>query len=142
MLHEKKLWEEEKQLVRAEKERQGGQVNTSEENAQLLTTELKLIKERFEKRGEQVNVLRSELRKFKESKLRLEAQLATANDKLTLASELDSLKLEEFATMRATNLEVAKKIERFMDATTKQSSKPKSTGVFLDDNDPLFHDDV
>merc|ERR1712166_448301 len=142
MLHEKKLWEEEKQLVRAEKERQGGQVNTAEENAQLLSTELKLIKERFEKRGEQVNVLRSELRKFKESKLRLEAQLATANDKLTLASELDSLKLEEFATMRATNLEVANKIERFMDATTKQSSKPKSTGVFLDDNDPLFHDDV
>lgn len=75
---------------------------------------------------------------MKEAKIKVDAQLASAQDKLMLASELDDLKLEEFVTMRNSNLEVARKIERFMEKTNKAKAVIQSeVDAALEDDEPL-----
>merc|ERR1712199_84249 len=138
MKHEKKMWMEEKQLIELGREAHESRVAGTEESSGQLRSELSLAREGLERRTEQVKVLRTELRKLKEAKMKVDAQLASAQDKLMMASELDDLKLEEFVTMRNSNLEVARKIERFMEKTAKAQNTIKAeVSAALDDDEPL-----
>eukprot|EP00656_Telonema_subtile_P008373 TRINITY_DN13910_c0_g1_i4.p1 TRINITY_DN13910_c0_g1~~TRINITY_DN13910_c0_g1_i4.p1 ORF type:complete len:431 (+),score=144.38 TRINITY_DN13910_c0_g1_i4:377-1669(+) len=139
MKHERRMWIEEKELISKEQEGHGARVSGTEEACGQLRSELSLAKEALSKRADQVQALRAELKRMKEVKIKLDAELASAQDKLLLASELDDLKMEEFITMRNSNLEVAKKIERFMEKTSKARVAVQDT--LLDDkDDPLLND--
>lgn len=137
MKHEERMWKEEKDLIEKEREGHEERVYGTEEQSGKLRAELSLAKQSLDRREEQVKALRAELKKMKELRIKTVAELASAQDKLLLASELDELKLEEFVTMRNSNLEVAKKIERFMEKT--KNSKAREAASILDD--PLLHDD-
>ena len=75
-------------MIEKERERHEGRVWWTKEQSGKLRAELSLAKQSLDRRREQVKALRAELEKMKELRIKIVAELASAQDKLLLVSEL------------------------------------------------------
>merc|ERR1711968_233131 len=87
---------------------------TDSDNAGL-TNEVSMLKEKLDKREGQLFTVKAERKKLQTENAKLQAELDNAQERLSIAQELEQIDMGQFNAMRTTNLEVAKKIEKFLD---------------------------
>jgi len=124
MMHDKRLWKEEQAEEQAMKVGLDKDTMLMKVEVEKLRNEVAMLTEKLEKRDALLETFKTDLGKTKAENARLEAELFNARERLSIAQELEQIDLGQFSSMRETNLEVAKKIERFLDATKDKMQQP------------------
>merc|ERR1712046_369401 len=94
-----------------------------------------MLTEKLEKRESQLHLVKTEKKRLQSEKSKVDAELKNAQERLAVAQELDQIDLGQFNSMRQTNLEVAKKIEQFMQATKDKMNAAQATEEDGDSSD-------
>jgi len=127
MQHREKMWQEEKEEEVARIKVIDGDNKMHKTTIDRLNNEVAMLTEKRAKLEGSLAATVAEKRELQGEKARLEAELENATERLSIAQELKHIDLGQFNAMRQTNLEVAHKIERFLDATKDKAlyEKPK-----------------
>jgi len=117
MKHAQRMWVEEKaenDVLLAREKASHYQIDTDNS---ILRSTVDDLSQKLEERKAQLTAIKAERKKLQGENAKIETELFHTKERLSIAQELEHIDLGQFNAMRQTNMDVASKIEKFLDAT-------------------------